>query len=107
MPYRVKPACPICRRVVCEHRNISRVGAYRNRALERTHCREAVEAWVGVHGYWCPGYGVPAHESHDLTADHVVPVGLGGDPLGEVQVLCRACNSRRGRDMQGEARGFG
>jgi hypothetical protein len=31
-----------------------------------------------------------------LTADHLTPLALGGDPLGPLLVLCRRCNSRRG-----------
>lgn len=57
--------------------------------------RAAVRAWVDEHGWVCPGYGVPAHESHDLTADHVTPVARGGPPDGELAVLCRSCNGRK------------
>lgn len=58
--------------------------------------RAAVKAWRGEHGDWCPGYRVPAHASDDLTADHITPVALGGDPRGPLTVLCRSCNSRKG-----------
>jgi 5-methylcytosine-specific restriction endonuclease McrA len=34
--------------------------------------------------------------AEDLTADHVDALANGGDPLGELRVLCRSCNSRRG-----------
>ena len=40
---------------------------------------------------WCSACG----GTNDLTADHVVPLSKGGDGT-DVQVLCRACNSRRG-----------
>lgn len=62
----------------------------------------AVAAWVGVHGWQCPGltYGdvgrpgdpqqvdTPAHPSTDLTGDHRAD--------GTIGVLCRGCNSSRG-----------
>jgi 5-methylcytosine-specific restriction protein A len=63
---------------------------------ERQRRKAAVDAWVEQHGYWCPGYGVPPHPSHLLQADHVQPVSLGGDPGGELRVLCRSCNVRKG-----------
>jgi hypothetical protein len=57
--------------------------------------RAAVATWIAEHGYVCPGYGVPPHQSRRLQADHVQPVSLGGDPGGELQVLCRTCNVRK------------
>lgn len=46
----------------------------------------------------CPGWGVEPHEvaPEDLTADDVVPIARGGDPMQEMRILCRSCNSRRG-----------
>ena len=41
---------------------------------------------------WCEECGA----TEDLTADHIVPLARGGDPLGKLRVLCRSCNSRRG-----------
>lgn len=34
----------------------------------------------------------------DLTIDHITPLHLGGDPyaITNLQVLCRACNGRKG-----------
>jgi hypothetical protein len=52
--------------------------------------RECIGAHVARHGWWCPGWGVDPHESHDLTTDHVVD----GDPT-LLQVLCRGCNTRK------------
>lgn len=35
--------------------------------------------------------------AHDLTLDHIVPYSRGGqDTTDNLQVLCRACNSRKG-----------
>ncbi|OCW59808.1 hypothetical protein AKG36_08490 [Trueperella bernardiae] len=31
-----------------------------------------------------------------FTADHVIPIALGGNPRGELRPAHRACNSRRG-----------
>jgi 5-methylcytosine-specific restriction endonuclease McrA len=70
-------------------------------ALQRTHhswrrlAREAIAAHVEAMGWTCPGWGVPAHESRDLTGDHEIPrVGGGLSTPANVQVLCRSCNAR-------------
>ena len=99
VPCSPKRACPVCRVLHCSdpahlavrQRNINRQGSPEDKARRQA----LIVAWVGTHGWVCPGYGVPAHESHDLTADHIAPIGRGGDPLGRLQVLCRSCNSRR------------
>lgn len=57
---------------------------------------EAVRRHRAVHGAWCPGWGVPAHEATDLTADDPVAIANGGDPMQPLQILCRSCNSRKG-----------
>lgn len=62
--------------------------------------RAAVEAHRAVHGDWCPGFECAPHPSSDLTADHVVDQQAGGAADGELQVLCRACNSRKARRVQ-------
>lgn len=44
---------------------------------------------------WCSVCGT----SEDLTVDHLVPLAAGGPRhprLGDVIVLCRSCNSRKG-----------
>lgn len=64
--------------------------------VEKNRRAAAVAAWVAEHGWWCPGYGRTAHESHDLTADHVEAVAAGGDEGGALGVLCRSCNGRKG-----------
>jgi 5-methylcytosine-specific restriction protein A len=65
-------------------------------SAERARRKAAVTAWVAANGHWCPGYLVPPHPSRDLTADHLHPVSLGGDGNGELGVLCRSCNTRKG-----------
>lgn len=58
--------------------------------------REAREAHVRRYGLVCPGWKVPQHRVaafRDLTADHVIAGRLDGG----VVVLCRSCNSRKGR----------
>ncbi len=55
-----------------------------------------IARWVRENGWTCPGIGVPAHESHDLVADHLVPVSAGGENVIEnYRCVCRGCNSRR------------
>ena len=63
---------------------------------ERERRAAAVRTHVAEHGHWCPGWGVAAHESDDLTADHVDPVAAGGAEDGPLAVLCRTCNGRKG-----------
>lgn len=69
---------------------------------ERQRRAKAVAEHKAIHGNWCPGYNVPAHDSDRLTADHLTPVAAGGAPDGPLGVLCVACNSRKGaRVMHG------
>jgi len=63
----------------------------------------AVAAYRAAHGDWCPGWGVPGHpcgppgSRNPLSADHIIPVALGGELFpGRYAVLCRACNARKG-----------
>ncbi len=66
---------------------------------ERKRRADAVAAHRANYGEWCPGYQRPAHAvlwPNLLTADHVYPVGQGGDPRGPLTVLCRAYNSKKG-----------
>jgi 5-methylcytosine-specific restriction protein A len=62
---------------------------------ERLRRAAVVKAWREQYGDWCPGYLVAAHYHPDLTADHLVPVGMGGEEAGPLSVLCRACNARK------------
>lgn len=41
---------------------------------------------------WCSRCGAV----EDLTADHLVPLSRGGDPMGPTETLCRRCNSSKG-----------
>lgn len=66
---------------------------------EQQRRAKAVQAWVAVHGWLCPGWRRAAHESHDLTADHIHAVAAGGAEAGRLQVLCRSCNSAK-RDLE-------
>lgn len=65
----------------------------------RQYRARAVKAHLVKHegrGY-CPGFGRPPHEVYpkDLTADDPVPIAHGGDPMQELIVMCRSCNSRK------------
>ena len=64
----------------------------------RKHRASAILDHLEANGAHCPGWGVPPHEvaPEDLTADDVVPIAKGGDPLQPMRILCRSCNSRRG-----------
>lgn len=91
-----EPGCPtlVTKGRCQQHRRESPTYTQRDWA-ERKRRAAAVTAWVTVHGWWCPGYQVPAHESHDLTADHTTAVTHGGLE-GPLTVMCRTCNSRKG-----------
>jgi 5-methylcytosine-specific restriction protein A len=65
---------------------------------ERQRRAAAVAQHRQEYGNWCPGWKIPPHAvavPNILTADHVVAVAAGGDPNGELQVLCRVCNGRK------------
>jgi len=55
---------------------------------------------VGQHGNVCPGDGPehPAHQTRDLTLDHVTALIDGGAPFdpANTRVLCRSRNSANG-----------
>lgn len=63
---------------------------------EKTRRATAVGAWRQQWGDICPGWGIPAHPSQDLTADHIHPYAAGGPETGPLTILCRSCNARRG-----------
>lgn len=59
--------------------------------------RAAIELHVRLYGWTCPGWGVPAHYSADLTGDHDLALALGGLSVpGNCRILCRSCNARKG-----------
>lgn len=45
----------------------------------------------------CSLHRGPCGSTEDLTADHVVPLALGGRNDGERATLCRSCNSAKGK----------
>jgi hypothetical protein len=66
---------------------------------ERKRRAAFVAKWRKQNGDLCPGYGraphMVNHAKNPITADHVDPVGRGGDERGELQALCRACNATK------------
>lgn len=87
--------CPECRR--------AKERRHHNRQYDDPDWRRAsaaaIAAWVKVHGWVCPGFGVPAHPSRDLTAGHGVALANGGDLVQDrIIVECRSCGGRRGAD---------
>ena len=60
--------------------------------------REVVTNHVLTHGWTCPGYGRAPHPATDLSGDHVISLADGGQSTAaNVRILCRQCNSRKGR----------
>jgi hypothetical protein len=65
-------------------------------ARERERRRRVVADHRAIVGDWCPGWAKqPAHQSADLTADHVKEVARGGPADGRLVVRCRSCNAAR------------
>lgn len=91
-----KGKCATCSRDTERHQRRTTPTKATRTWTERKRRTAAVDAHRKQHGNWCPGYQVPAHEAHDLTADHVTSVAQGGKASGPLQVLCRACNSSKG-----------
>jgi 5-methylcytosine-specific restriction enzyme A len=105
--------CPVIRYVCAypgcsnlyekRHRKQSRCLAHQHvlerSSKERRRRRAAVDAWVEAHGFVCPGSERESHSATDLTADHITPRVLGGEH-GELRVLCRGCNGRRGHAIR-------
>lgn len=89
------PRCPTHRR----HRDNATLHAKRARRpysrTEQQRRAAAVATHLATRGPWCPGWLVAGHPSTDLTADHVTPVAAGGAEDGNLEVLCRSCNSRK------------
>lgn len=68
---------------------------------DRKRRKAYVDRYRGRHGNWCPGFERAPHAAGDLTADHPVEQQDGGRPLdAPLEVLCRSCNSRKGRRTQ-------
>lgn len=63
--------------------------------------RMVVQQHVLHNGHVCPGYEREAHmispsSDNQLTADHVIPLSMGGSRGADnLQVLCRDCNSTK------------
>jgi HNH endonuclease len=81
-----------------EHRrfcNRQKVG--RRRAnLVGSYSREEWERVKAIFNRTCPSCEVKEPQI-DLSADHIVPVALGGtNNIDNIQPLCRRCNSRKG-----------
>lgn len=73
----------------------------RRQALQRAHREQLTD---------CPLCGVRldyerSRQPNSAEADHIMPHALGGeDVLGNVRIICRACNRRRGQDVAAELR---
>jgi 5-methylcytosine-specific restriction enzyme A len=92
---RGRPRCTDCERDYQRAKRAKRPDLY-NDAAERRRRARVVADHRAIVGDWCPGWaGQPAHQSADLTADHVREVAAGGKPDGRLVVRCRSCNAAR------------
>lgn len=100
-PTRPRCACPVCRRLDCTNAAhkpkafaTSQPTRQRRPAWEQTRKRRAaaVAAWRAQYGDTCPKCG---REGVKLTADHPIPVALGGSEWQELEVMCLDCAHRQ------------
>jgi 5-methylcytosine-specific restriction protein A len=92
---RGKSRCTDCQRAKDQAKAAKRPDLH-NDARERERRRRVVADHRWIVGDWCLGWErQPAHQSADLTADHVREVGRGGSPYGPLVVRCRSCNAAR------------
>jgi len=92
---RGKPRCADCQRQREQAKRARRPDLH-NDAAERRRRARVVADHRAIVGDWCPGWErQPAHQSADLTADHVREVAAGGRPDGRLVVRCRSCNAAR------------
>lgn len=89
--------CPDhARTVEARHTQAKRTRRPRASAAEDARRAQAIAQWRAQHGDVCPGWQRAPHAASDLTADHKVAVAAGGGEHGELTVLCRSCNGRKG-----------
>src|SRR5712664_2339529 len=87
----------------CEARYKAKVEQRRGSATKRGYgstwarlAKQLVAEHYNNIGAVCPGHGMPAHPSHDLTVDHIMPKSAGGtNDRTNLMVLCRGCNTRK------------
>lgn len=76
-------------------RNGRGAGAYKRKRLQlmhRTKKNNDVCAWCGKPFDWT----ADPQSGGGFTADHIQPLNRGGELLGDLQPLHRACNARKG-----------
>ena len=96
---RGRPRCQDCERDYQRAKIAKRPDLYAD-AAERRRRAHVVADHRALVGDWCPGWaGQPAHQSADLTADHVREVAAGGRPDGKLVVRCRSCNAARSANL--------
>jgi 5-methylcytosine-specific restriction enzyme A len=92
---RGKARCRDCQATQDQAKRARRPDLHNDHA-ERRRRERVVADHRAIVGDWCPGWqGRPAHQSADLTADHVREVARGGPPGGRLVVRCRSCNAAR------------
>lgn len=68
---------------------------------ERQRRRETVEAWQRAYGNYCPYCG---RSGAKLTANHIVPVALGGREDGPLDVMCVTCMRKQASAVAAQRR---
>jgi 5-methylcytosine-specific restriction enzyme A len=87
--------CPTHQHELDVRRDRSR-GTRSERGYDSRWARMAKEA-IAEHP-WCARCGTQGNATNPLTADHNVPLARGGSNVWDnVVVLCRRCNSRKGK----------
>lgn len=66
------------------------------------HTANQIRFLKNISGGFCPGYKKdPHHVGTDrLTVDHIVSLTKGGsDDIGNIQMMCKPCNSSKGTSL--------
>ena len=90
--------CPVCGSVTSASGRCAgcRAALRARRKADEQRSAELVQEHRLTRGNVCPGWGRPPHRSDDLTASHRGSVADGAQGVFD-GVLCRSCNSTRGR----------
>ena len=92
-PKKKNQGCP-----TCTTERDKRRGTSTQRGYDHEHQRRAAAA-IAAHPY-CADCGHRGSPRNPLTAGHIIPIALGGDPRGPLKVQCLSCNSSEGATIR-------
>ena len=99
--------CYVCEAVSdqrkCPAHRIKKKDTRRKKSVsyaQRMYRKKAVDNHRAQYGNLCVGYRRQPHYATDLTADHIIATGIGGDEFGKLQIYCRSCNSSKQKSLE-------